>query len=244
MKFRLLVNIMAEQFLSRLTKIEDSINQLGETLKRMITILGTVTEIKSEVRVAKEEIIAALGNQAQGTPAPDNQEDLANMVVQEVGAIRVFVQQSMENLRNELIQIIENMPAPEPVVVQPSPAPAAPAAPAPAPEPTPVSRPEPAPAPAAVPASVPADRLLQIAGQLDSVVKSLKMGCIAGDVLDALAEAKAAIMKIVPSDPIMVHIDRWASIVGGYQKRKEIQARDIIQLKKEIKAEASKYKLG
>ena len=70
------------------------------------------------------------------------------------------------------------------------------------------------------------------------------MGCIAGDVLDALAESKAAIMKIVPSDPIMVHIDRWASIVGGYQKRKEIQARDIIQLKKEIKAEISKYKLG
>ena len=232
---------MAEQFLSRLTKIEDSINQLGETLKRMITILGTVTEIKSEVRVTKEEIIAALGNQAQATSAPDNQEDLANMVVQEVGAIRVFVQQSMENLRNELIQIIENMPVPQPVLVQPSPTPAAPAA---APEPTPVSRPEPTPEPSAVPASLPADRLLQIAVHLDSVVKSLKMGCIAGDVLDALAESKAAIMKIVPSDPIMVHIDRWASIVGGYQKRKEIQARDIIQLKKEIKAEISKYKLG
>ena len=243
MKFRLLVNTMAEQFLSRLMKIEDSINQLGETLKRMITILGTVTEIKSEVRTAKDEIIAALGNQAQAVPAPDNQEDLANMVVQEVGAIRVFIQQSIENLRNEMLQIIQNMPVPEPVPVQVAPTPAR-SAPAPAPEPAPAPRPEPTPEPSAAPSSLPADRSLQIAGHLDSIVKSLKMGCIAGDVLDALAESKAAIMKIVPSDPIMVHIDRWAGIVGGYQKRKEMQARDIIQLKKEIRAEASKYKLG
>ncbi|NHI88664.1 MAG: hypothetical protein EAX87_04015 [Candidatus Thorarchaeota archaeon] len=232
---------MAEQFLSRLMKIEESINQLGETLKRMITILGTVTEIKSEVRTAKDEIIAALGNQAQAAPAPDNQEDLANMVVQEVGAIRVFIQQSIENLRNEMLQIIQNMPVPEPVPVQVAPTPARSA---PAPEPAPASRPEPTPAPSAAPSSLSADRSLQIAGHLDSIIKSLKMGCVAGDVLDALAESKAAIMKIVPSDPIMVHIDRWAGIVGGYQKRKEMQARDIIQLKKEIRAEASKYKIG
>jgi hypothetical protein len=232
---------MAEQFLSRLMKIEESINQLGETLKRMITILGTVTEIKSEVRTAKDEIIAALGNQAQVAPAPDNQEDLANMVVQEVGAIRVFIQQSIENLRNEMLQIIQNMPVPEPVPVQVAPTPARSA---PAPEPAPASRPEPTPAPSAAPSSLSADRSLQIAGHLDSIIKSLKMGCVAGDVLDALAESKAAIMKIVPSDPIMVHIDRWAGIVGGYQKRKEMQARDIIQLKKEIRAEASKYKIG
>jgi hypothetical protein len=241
MKCRLLVNTMAEQFLSRLMKIEESINQLGETLKRMITILGTVTEIKSEVRTAKDEIIAALGNQAQVAPAPDNQEDLANMVVQEVGAIRVFIQQSIENLRNEMLQIIQNMPVPEPVPVQVAPTPARSA---PAPEPAPASRPEPTPAPSAAPSSLSADRSLQIAGHLDSIIKSLKMGCVAGDVLDALAESKAAIMKIVPSDPIMVHIDRWAGIVGGYQKRKEMQARDIIQLKKEIRAEASKYKIG
>ncbi|MFW9786325.1 MAG: hypothetical protein ACFFE2_08045 [Candidatus Thorarchaeota archaeon] len=235
---------MAEQFLSKLTKIEESINQLGETLKRMITILGTVTEIKSEVRVAKDEILAVLGNLPQPTSAPDNQEELANMVVQEVGAIRVFVQQSMENLRNEMIQIIENMPTPAPTP-EPTPAPAAPApAPAPIPEPTPAPAPtpEPTPAPAAAPLSVPADRAMQIADQLDSIVKSLKMGCKAGDVLDAMAEAKAAITKIVPSDPIMVYIDQWAGIVGGYQKRKELQARDILKLKKEIKAEIPKYR--
>ena len=60
---------MAEQFLSRLNKMEDSINQLGETLKRMITILGTVTEIKSEVRTAKDEIIQALANSPSAAPA-------------------------------------------------------------------------------------------------------------------------------------------------------------------------------
>lgn len=235
---------MAEQFLGRLTKIEESINQLGETLKRMITILGTVTEIKSEVRSAKDEIIAALGKQAKATPGPDNQEDLANMVVQEVGAIRVFVQESMEKLRNEMLQIIENMPAPAPAApppVAPTPTPAPAVAPAPAPVPEPTPEPTPA-AVAAAPSSVPADRAMQIADHLNSIVKSLKMGCKAGDVLDAMAEAKAAITKIVPSDPIMVHIDRWAGVVGGYQKRKELQARDILKLKKEIKAEIPKYR--
>jgi hypothetical protein len=83
---------------------------------------------------------------------------------------------------------------------------------------------------------------MQIADQLDYVIKSLKMGCKAGAVLDVMAEAKAAITKIVPSDPIMVHIDRWAGVVSGYQKRKELQARDILKLKKEIKAEIPKYR--
>jgi len=244
---------MAEQFLSRLTKIEESINQLGETLKRMITILGTVTEIKSEVRVAKEEIITSLGNQPQAAPVPDNQEALASMVVQEVGAIRVFVQESIERLRNEMIEIIENMPAPAaptptPVAPTPAPQPVQTPAPAPVPEPTPAPAPEPTrapeptPAPAISPSSIPADRAMQIADHLNSIVKSLKMGCIAGDVLDTIAEAKAAIINIVPSDPIMVHIDKWAGVIGGYQKRKEIQARDIIKMKKEIKAEIPKYR--
>ena len=232
---------LAEQFLSRLTKIEESINQLGETLKRMITILSTVTEIKSEVRVAKEEILAALGSQAKAAHPPDNQEDLANMVVQEVGAIRVFVQQSMEDLRNEMIDIIESLPTPEPIPVS-TPAAPPPVTPTPTPTPAPTPSAEPAPTPSVAPSSIPADRGMEIAGQLNRIVKSLKMGCIAGDVLDTMAEVKAAISKIVPSDPIMVHIDRWAGVVGGYQKRKELQARDILKLKKEIKAEIPKYK--
>jgi hypothetical protein len=242
---------MAEQFIARLTKIEESINQLGETLKRMITILGRVSEIKSEVRVSKEEIIGALGNQPEAAPAADNSEALASMVVQEVGAIRVFVQESMETLRNEMTQMIENhknaitqviekMPAPAPAPVA-TPAPAPTPAPAQAPAPSPQPAPAPSPAAAMAASSLPADRAMQIAGQLNSVIKSLKMGCKAGDVLDAMGEAKDAIMKIVPSDPIMVHIDRWAGVVGGYQKRKELQARDILKLKKEIKAEIPKY---
>ncbi|MFW9833851.1 MAG: hypothetical protein ACFFEK_07645 [Candidatus Thorarchaeota archaeon] len=229
---------MAEQFLSKLTKIEESINQLGETLKRMITILSGVTEIKSDVRAAKDEIIAALGKQAQATPPPDNQEALASMVVQEVGAIRVFIQESIENLRNEMIEIINNMPTPTPA---PAPAPA-PAPPTPAPAPAPAQEPAPTAAAAAVPSTVSATASMQIADQLQLIVKSLKMGCKAGDVLDTMAEVKATITKLVPSDPIMVHIDKWAGVVGGYQKRKEIQARDIIQLKKEIRAEIPKYR--
>ena len=234
---------MAEQFLGRLTKIEESINQLGETLKRMITILGTVTEIKSEVRVAKDEIIAALGKQRDAAPAADNQEALAAMVVQEVGAVRVFVQEAVEQIRQEMRDLVKQIPAPAapaPAPVAPTPAPKP--EPAAAPPPTPTPAPAPAPAPAAAPSSVPADRAMQIADHLDSIIKSLKMGCKAGAVLDSMAEAKAAIEKIVPSDPIMVRIDQWAGIVGGYQKRKELQARDILKLKKEIKKEIPKYR--
>ncbi len=250
---------MAEQFLNKLTKIEESINQLGETLKRMITILGTVTEIKSEVRVTKEEILSALSSQPEVAPVADNQEALASMVVQEVGSIRVFVQESMEHLRNEMIQIVENVPsdmirALESIPAAPAPTP--PPTPEPAPTSTPVSAPTPAPAhaptpapvveavptPAIAPSSIPADRAMQIADHLESIVKALRMGCKAGPVLDIMGEAKEAIMLIVPSDPIMVHIDRWAGVVGGYQKRKELQARDILKLKKEIKAEIPKYR--
>ncbi len=48
---------MAEEFLNRLNKLEEKIDGLGETLMRMITILGNVTEVKSDVRMAKDEIL-------------------------------------------------------------------------------------------------------------------------------------------------------------------------------------------
>jgi hypothetical protein len=222
---------MAEQFLSRLDKIEESINQLGETLKRMITILGTVTEIKSEVRVAKDEMIQALGK-AQAKPskashAEDNTE-LAKMVVQEVGAVRVFVQESIEELKKEVAGMLADIqiavPAPAPVI-------SAPAAPAAASEPI-----------AGAPSSLPADRGMQVADQLERIVDSMKMGCTAGDVLDVMSEVKAEIMKIVPSDPVMVKIDKWAGLVAGYPKRNELQARDILKLKKDLRDEIPKYR--
>ncbi|TFF93419.1 hypothetical protein EU546_06240 [Candidatus Thorarchaeota archaeon] len=230
---------MAEQFLSRLNKIEESINQLGETLKRMITILGTVTEIKSEVRASKDEIVKTLGEikkQAPASPgkAEDNTE-LAKMVVQEVGAVRVFVQESMEALKKEVKDMLANIevsvPAP---VVQ-----AAPAAPAPQ---TPAAAPVQETAMAGAPSTLPADRGMKVADELQKILDSMKMGCVAGDVLDVMGEAKAEIMKIVPSDPIMVGIDKWAGIVAGYPKRNELQARDILKIKKALRKEIPKYR--
>jgi len=245
---------MAEQFLSRLNKMEDSINQLGETLKRMITILGTVTEIKSEVRTAKDEILQALTNMPSAAPAAaapsvDNTDEYAKMVVQEVGAVRVFVQESVESLKNDMMGLLNEMAAglqaaaSAPPAAAPAPAPAptpAPVAPA-APDPEPIVQIEPTPAAPAV-VSIPADRAMKVADQLDIILKSLKMGCIAGKVLDTMTEAKAEIMKIVPSDPVMVKMDKWAGTVSAYPKRKELQARDILKIKKGIKAEIPKYR--
>ena len=246
---------MAEQFLSRLNQIEASINQLGETLKRMITILGTVTEIKSEVRIAKDEIIQALANLPSAAPAQpvvDNADEYAKMVYQEVGAVRVFVQESMESLKNDMIGLLTEMVT----SIEASAAKAPPAAPAPAPTPAPVETPAPAPTPAPTPApveappvaaapapsSIPADRAMQVADQLEIILKSLKMGCVAGKVLDTMSEARTEIEKIVPSDPIMVKMDKWAGTVSNYPKRKELQARDILKIKKDIKEEIPKYR--
>ena len=223
---------MAEQFLNRLNKIEESINQLGETLKRMITILGTVTEIKSEVRVAKDEIIQALGKtQAKPSKAAhaDDNTELAKMVVQEVGAVRVFVQESIDELKREVASMLADIQVTVPAAAQ---VPAArEAAPQAAPEPV-----------AGAPSSLPADRGMQVADQLERIVDSMKMGCTAGDVLDVMSEVKAEIMKIVPSDPIMVKIDKWAGLVAGYPKRNELQARDILKLKKDLRDEIPKYR--
>jgi len=240
---------MAEQFLNRLNQIEDSIKQLGETLKRMITILGSVTEIKSDIRVAKEEVLQALSNlpaPTDMTPMHDNTDEFAKMVVQEVGAVRVFVQESVESLKNDMMDIlaevserideIASTPPPAPV----APAPARAATPTPAPEPYFEEEAEESSAPIAT--AIPADRAMKVADQLDRITKSLKMGCIAGDVLDTMTEVKAEIMKIVPSDPIMVKMDKWAGIVAAYPKRHELQARDILKLKKDLKAESPKYR--
>ncbi|MGY5880284.1 MAG: hypothetical protein RTV31_08535 [Candidatus Thorarchaeota archaeon] len=242
---------MAEQFLSRLNKMEDSINQLGETLKRMITILGTVTEIKSEVRTAKDEILQALANMPSAAPAApsvDNTDEYAKMVVQEVGAVRVFVQESVESLKDDMMGLLNEISvgleavasAPPPVAPAPTPVPEPAPEPAPA-APEPIVQIEPAPAAPTV-VSIPADRAMKVADQLDIILKSLKMGCIAGKVLDTMTEAKAEIMKIVPSDPIMVKMDKWAGTVSAYPKRKELQARDILKLKKDLKAEIPKYR--
>ena len=55
-------------------------------------------------------------------------------------------------------------------------------------------------------------------------------------------DAKVEIMKIVPSDPIMVKIDKWAGLVGNYSKRHELQAKDILKLKKDLREEIPKYR--
>ncbi|TFG34923.1 hypothetical protein EU527_01045 [Candidatus Thorarchaeota archaeon] len=228
---------MAEQFLSRLNKMEESINQLGETLKRMITILGTVTEIKSEIRVAKDEILQAIANQPAPVTHADNTDEYAKMVIQEVGAVRVFVQESMEKFKNDMSSILEEMvESITAIAATPTPAPATyatHATPAPAQEyETPVYE----------SSSIPADRAMKVADHLEKILDSLKMGCISGDVLEVMIEAKAEIMKIVPSDPIMVKIDKWSGLVSSYPKRNELQARDVIKLKKDLKDEIPKYR--
>jgi len=234
---------MAEQFLNRLNKMDESIHQLGETLKRMITILGTVTEIKSEVRAAKEEIIRALASKPAAAPMErDHTDELAKMVVQEVGDVRVFVQQSVESLKNDMVELLQVMIANVQKVQI-----TAPSAPS---RPSASAAPRHAPAPVyeesedQVSSSLPADRSMKIGDELTGILSSLKMGCVSGDVLDAMTLAKDSIMSTVPSDPIMVKIDKWIGLVSNYPRRNELQARDLVKMKKELKEEIQRYSLA
>lgn len=223
--------IMAEQFLSRLNQIESSIEGLGETLKRMITVLGAITEIKSEVTQTKAEILAAISElKATTSEAPavaPVTDELEATFKAELESLRTFVESSMESLLEEVSSAAESVPvqAAQPV-----------AAPTAIPEPVASSPP-----PVTTTSSLPADKAMKIAEQLTAILKFLKMGCKSEDVQDAMSDAKEEILKIVPSDPVMIRIDKWVGIVAAYPKRKELQARDILKLKKEIKAEIGSY---
>jgi hypothetical protein len=157
------------------------------------------------------------------------QGDLGKLMDAKMASLKETLNQSLESLKAELYATMESK-RPE---IEASFAPSVEASP---PDVEAIAAVEPA------PVSMSADKGMRIADQLDKIVDSLKMGCLAGDVLDGLNEAKTEIMKIVPSDAIMVKIDKWAGVVSGYSKRHQIQAKDILKLKKEIKDEIPKYR--
>ena len=232
---------MAEQFLSRLTEIESSIASLGETLKRMVTLLSALNEIKSEVRIATEQIMTGIQTIPQAQAQAGGHEELLVAIRGDLASLNTSVDSSLASFRQEIQKMVQNISAPAPAI-----------APAPTPSPTPAPKPAPAPAPAQVaPAPVEAPIAtggsvsphagMQIAAQLEAMVATLKMGCKSGTVLDQIASSKAEITKIVPSDPIMVKIDKWNGIVAAVPRRKELQARDIMKIKKEIKKEIKRY---
>ncbi len=243
---------MAEEFLNKLNKLEEKIDGLSETLMRMITILGNVTEVKSDVRMAKEEILEEfrkipepsapetgvtkedmvdiLGKmQTAGAAGPSvTSEEISHIVKAELGGILEPILESIQELQEGLQTKIDEIEIPEPVIVTTE----APADAMNEPH-TPVVHPG---------GPLSADKGMKVADQLDTILGSLKMGCKAGDVLDVMNESKAEIMKIVPSDPIMVKIDKWAGLVNTYSSRHELQAKDILKLKKDLKEEIPKYR--
>jgi hypothetical protein len=268
---------MAEEFLKRLDKLESKLEGLGEVLNRMITILGSVTELKSDMRQSKEEVLEALRSVSQWSSpgqgvtkeeiaemlksvapaaAPSagitreelvqllssmapitgggsslTRDDVETIIRSEMGTVVAALAGSVEELRNEVTEAISEVSdAVGTASIQ-----AAPEAPA--------HKEAPAAAhPHASSGSLSPDRGMKIADQLDIIFNSLKMGVKAGDLLDIMNEVKTEIMNIVPSDPIMIKIDKWVGIVNTYSIRHEIQARDILKLKKELKEETPKYR--
>lgn len=240
---------MAEQFLSRLQDIEKSISALGETLKRMVTILATMDEIRSDIRFTKEEILDAI-RKRPASESGGNLDHVADLVKGQFDQIGAFIGQDLEAMKQDLLTAMQDIQASTPPVAA---APAVPAAPAPTPTPEPVvPTPEPevpapeivvTPAPAQpVTVTIPADKAMKVADELDNVLASLKMGCKAGDVLNQIEDSKAEILKFVESDPVLIQLDKWKGIVAAYPKRKELQARDILKLKKGLRAEIPKYR--
>ena len=134
---------------------------------------------------------------------------------------------SINQLRDDLKTKIDSIEIPEPVVVTSE-------------APAPMAKRQAA--TLAQSSAVSPDRAMQVADQLERILDSLKMGCKAGDVLDVMTDAKSEITKVVPSDPVMVKIDKWAGIVNTYSLRHELQAKDILKLKKDLKEEIPKYR--
>ena len=231
---------MAEQFLNKLAKLEEKIDGLGETLKRMVTILSEVTEIKSEIRMTKEEILDTIKNTMASisTPAAP-QENVSEIIAGEfakihemvagiedqVGSrVQELIEPKLQQFQEEVRALILSAPASAPTAPVISEAPAS------------------ADTASAIPAApISATKSMKIAEYLQTILESLKMGCKSGDVLEAIANAKDNIGKIVESDPITVKIDKWASEVSKTPKRKELQARDILKIKKELREEIDKY---
>ncbi|MFO7837465.1 MAG: hypothetical protein R6V83_12555 [Candidatus Thorarchaeota archaeon] len=216
---------MAEEFLSRLGEIEDSIDSLGDTLKRMVTIMESVTEIRSEVRVARDKILEKIEQQASSTDTTTStlsQEQLEAVVNDAMKRVEQSIDESLAGLEEQVLAKIEKIPAKA----------EAPTSQEPEPD---TSR------PAAAPSLSP-DRGMKIADQLEKILDSLKMGCVAGDVLDVMEQVKSDIQKIVPSDPILVTIDKWSGIVKTYSKRHELQARDILKIKRDLRDEIDDYR--
>jgi hypothetical protein len=222
---------MAEEFLNRLDQIEEKIEGLGETLKRMITILSSTTDIKSDIREAKDDILEAVSTAQKPaeSPAGISQDEVRSIVSEELDRFSKTLDDRFKSISDKLVSSVEEMAASMPQQV-PQAAPAVQAG---------------SQADSAVPStsSIPSDRSVKVADELQRILDSLKMGCVAGDVLDTMTEVKENIMKIVPSDPIMVKIDKWAAIVKSYNLRHELQARDILKIKNELREEIPKYGL-
>jgi hypothetical protein len=201
---------MAEQFLSRLTEIESSIASLGETLKRMVTLLSALNEIKSEVRIATEQIMTAIQTIPQAQAQAGIQEKTIVAIRGDLATLSTSVTSTLDSFRQEIQTMVQNIPAP-PIAPVATPAPK----PAPAPAPPPVQvAPAPVEAPIAAGGSVSPHAGMQIAAQLEAMVAS---------------------------DPIMVKIDKWNGIVAAVPRRKELQARDILKIKKDMKKEIKRY---
>ncbi|MFW9886575.1 MAG: hypothetical protein ACFFER_00220 [Candidatus Thorarchaeota archaeon] len=232
---------MAEQFLSRLQDIERAIAGLDDTLKRMVTILANMDEIRSDIRLTKDELLEAI----KAVPAPSadtggNLDHVADLVKGQFDQIATFIGEALEAVKEDMVDAMAEIQAIAPPTVVATPPPTAAAAPsATATEPE-ILVTQPAPTPTTV--TIPADKAMMIANELDNIVASLKMGCRAGDVIDQIDESKANILKFVESDPVMIKIDQWKGIVAAYPKRKELQARDILKIKKGIRAEIPKYR--
>ncbi|MEM4734686.1 MAG: hypothetical protein QXS20_03125 [Candidatus Thorarchaeota archaeon] len=252
---------MAEQFLNRLAEIERRVISLEEMLKRMVTILTSVNELRSELKVTRDEILGAISSGSGAAGDSSVAEEVAGLVVSELQAVKDQLLTSMADVTSSVAKIsaagegpatpqvntdelkrmirdmfdeykLELAELVESGLSRTSTAVAEPASAASAQSAT-TTQP---------PVSVPPDKSMKIAAELDKIVESLKMGCIAGDVLDTMEQAKTQITKIVPSDQIMVKIDKWAGLLTGYSRRHQVQAKDIMKLKKEIKDEIVRYR--
>jgi len=88
---------LAEQFLSRLQDIEKTIAGLDDTLKRMVTILANMDEIRSDIRLTKDEILEAIkAVPASNSDSGGNLDHVADLVKGQFDQIATFIGKALE----------------------------------------------------------------------------------------------------------------------------------------------------
>ncbi len=220
---------MAEIFLKRLEHIETSIKDINDSMARLVKLFGAFTEIKVDMEAFKEEILARINefeakvgaSEGGGAASVDlaGFEEKFDELAQKIDAIAEKVEEILSSGAKSAAGAVEGAEGEKAETF-------------------------------AIPGSpteglaIPPDRAKPVVDILRGVIAAMKFGVTSGELTEKMENAKAEIIKYLPSDPVLVKIDQWINILMKTPKRNEVKTRDIRFLKTEVNSEIERIGQG